>query len=131
MMQTRGSDTLDEELDRLGELANIGAGHAATAFGRLTQRTIWTEVPRVLPLNSPSPAHDEWCTGVFFEFEGYIDALVAISSQHDSKIEFSQALCQMFSDRQIYVLFAKSTDTGGAEVAPPVSGVDDDRIDSS
>lgn len=73
----------ERELDRLQELANIGAGHAATAFANLTGRTIWMEVPRVCRLDSvPSPAFPAgdgaWSTGVFFEFEGYLDAVVGI-----------------------------------------------------
>ena len=67
----------ERELDRLQELANIGAGHAATAFANLTGRTIWMEVPRVCRLDTvPSPAFPAgdgaWSTGVFFEFEGYV-----------------------------------------------------------
>lgn len=74
--------TRDAELDRLCELANIGAGHAATAFSRLTGRTIRMRVPRVRRARSRedvAPVADEpWATGAFFTFEGYLDALVGV-----------------------------------------------------
>jgi chemotaxis protein CheC len=40
------------QLDALREVANIGAGHAATALSQLTNRRIWVNVPeiRVAPL---------------------------------------------------------------------------------
>lgn len=76
------------EIDRLSELANIGAGHAAGAFAQLVGRTIWTDVPVVVEgterfdsskntLDEPESA-GTWCTGVFFEFEGCLDAYVGI-----------------------------------------------------
>ena len=72
-------------LDRLAELANIGAGHAANAFTTLTGHTIVMRVPRLRRAGSSYSARGEaggdtrtWTTGVFFEFEGYLDALVGI-----------------------------------------------------
>lgn len=79
------------EIDRLTELANIGAGHAAGAFAQLVGRTIWTDVPilvdgkgddrespRHVLADEPDASTDHWCTGVFFEFDGCVDALVGI-----------------------------------------------------
>jgi chemotaxis protein CheC len=77
------------ELDRLSELANIGAGHAATAFSTLTGREIWMDVPRIREIGSKaegdtavdehSAALDEsWTTGVFFVLDGCLDAIVGI-----------------------------------------------------
>lgn len=77
----------DPELDRLQELTNIGAGHAASAFAMLTGRKVWMTVPRATKLAPGDPligpparrgAPEEWTTGVFFEFEGYLDAVVGI-----------------------------------------------------
>jgi chemotaxis protein CheC len=82
----------ERELDRLSELANIGAGHAATAFSTLTGRPIWMDVPRVCDqsgevggrvqagesCSAGSHPEDEWSTGVFFEFDGYLNAVVGI-----------------------------------------------------
>ncbi len=76
------------EIDRLTELANVGAGHAASAFAQLVGRSIWIEVPVVVEgdsstaSNAPAsrPTSDELrtCTGVFFEMEGCLDALVGL-----------------------------------------------------
>ena len=85
------------EIDRLAELANVGAGHAAGAFAQLVGRTIRTGVPVVIeggepaavgkPRELPEPAVStevgaaavgDWWTGVFFEFEGCLDAIVGI-----------------------------------------------------
>lgn len=35
------------QLDGLREVANIGAGHAATALSQLTNRRIWVDVPQI------------------------------------------------------------------------------------
>ena len=75
----------EREVDRLSELANIGAGHAATALARLAGRPVWTRVPRVrslvaedseeaVPPVSPSVGR----SGIFFELEGCFGALVGI-----------------------------------------------------
>ena len=71
------------EIDRLAELANVGAGHAAAAFAQLVGETIRIEPPVVVvgggPPAAPKPIGQvEWCTGVFFEFEGCLDAVVGI-----------------------------------------------------
>jgi chemotaxis protein CheY-P-specific phosphatase CheC len=77
-----GADVLREpEIDRLSELANIGAGRAAGAFARLAGRTIRMQVPRISASDETLPVAaggDAWRTGVFFEFEGHLDALVGI-----------------------------------------------------
>ncbi|MBW2272678.1 MAG: hypothetical protein JRG96_05375 [Deltaproteobacteria bacterium] len=72
-----------KDLDQLCELAGIGAGHAAIAFSQLTGRSIQTGPPRVYGgveaeiADDPAVA-EEWCSGVVFEFEGCVEALVAI-----------------------------------------------------
>jgi chemotaxis protein CheY-P-specific phosphatase CheC len=99
------------EIDRLAELASVGARHAAAAFAQLVGEPIRVEVPfvveagtsthrgdpqansgdRVLPgaegkrapdvrraPSSPRGEGLEWVTGVFFEFEGCLDAIVGI-----------------------------------------------------
>jgi chemotaxis protein CheC len=40
-------DLKDSQLDAIREVANIGAGHAATALSQMTNRTIMITVPRV------------------------------------------------------------------------------------
>jgi chemotaxis protein CheC len=46
------------QLDALREVANIGAGHAATALSQLTNRRILVEVPTVRVGSLPSQAED-------------------------------------------------------------------------
>jgi chemotaxis protein CheC len=67
------------ELDQLRELTSVGAGHAATAFAQLTGRTIEMHPPelRIDPIG-PESTIEGWTSGVLFEFEGCLDALVAI-----------------------------------------------------
>ena len=71
-MQNVAFHDVGEELDRLCELANVGAGHAATALARLIRRPIRMSVPRVRMGNSgagatPPADDDAW---IFFEVEG-------------------------------------------------------------
>jgi len=82
-----------EELNRMRELASVGAAHAATAFAQLVGRTIVMRVPKVRGLD-PCPEEDAasgevragrldsvWSTGVLFEFEGCLGALVGVFFQ--------------------------------------------------
>ncbi|MAG33560.1 MAG: hypothetical protein CL908_22000 [Deltaproteobacteria bacterium] len=73
------------EIDRLAELANVGAGHAAAAFAQLTGETIRIDVPELIEGgaadggSTPSASvADGASSGVFFEFEGCLDAIVGI-----------------------------------------------------
>lgn len=85
---------MEEQIDRLSELANIGAGHAAGAFSLLTGHTIKMDVPRVRLMSKAIEAEPEldepleferlatsergWNSGVIFEFDGCLHAIVAI-----------------------------------------------------
>jgi chemotaxis protein CheC len=70
---------LDRELDQLRELTSVGAGHAAAAFSQLTGRTIEMRPPELHQDPSwPGSAGDDWSSGVLFEFEGCLRAVVAI-----------------------------------------------------
>jgi chemotaxis protein CheC len=69
----------DEELDQLRELTSVGAGHAASAFSQLTGRTIEMRPPELhRDPHWPESAGDDWSSGVLFEFEGCLAAVVAI-----------------------------------------------------
>ncbi|MFT5443223.1 MAG: chemotaxis protein CheC [Myxococcota bacterium] len=86
------TELLEERIDRLSELANIGAGHAAGAFSQLTGHTIKMAVPRVrltgcrgdegdvggADLVQPGTTDKGWDSGVIFEFDGCLNAVVAI-----------------------------------------------------
>ena len=69
-MESIAQHEVGEELDRLCELANVGAGHAATALARLVGRPIRMSVPRVR-MGGTQPAdgadEDAW---IFFEVQG-------------------------------------------------------------
>lgn len=71
-------DSISEaEVDRLRELAHIGASWAATAFARLVGRTILTRVPVV---HGPERfrKRGEWQTGILCEINGDLDGIVAV-----------------------------------------------------
>ena len=69
-------------LDRARELASIGAGHAAGALARLTNRTIWMEVPRAQPVDAGTvpraAALAEDGTAIFFELQGGVGGMMAV-----------------------------------------------------
>lgn len=63
------------ELDRLCELANVGAGHAAGALARLIGCTVWMDPPRVRVSSrrgseEANGALGVATSGVFFEVQG-------------------------------------------------------------
>jgi chemotaxis protein CheC len=78
----------ERQLDRLRELVNIGAGHAAGAFGVFVGRTFTMRVPVIRLLRPETAAapfvadvHDDPhldLAGVFFEVEGGLGGLVAL-----------------------------------------------------
>jgi chemotaxis protein CheC len=67
----------EDEIDRLCELANIGAGWAATALAQLVGHTVMNSVPRlrVTPLSSE---RGPWRTGLVFETEGPLRGVLAL-----------------------------------------------------
>ena len=65
--------------DRMQELTSVGAGHAASAFSQLTSRTIEMRTPELMrDPKWPANVADDWTSGVLFEFEGCLEAVVAI-----------------------------------------------------
>lgn len=72
------------DIDRFAELTDVGARQAASAFAQLVGRAIRSEVPVVVQgeeANASSSSDEDdsgGSTGVFFEFEGCLDALVGI-----------------------------------------------------
>jgi chemotaxis protein CheC len=78
----------ESELDRVRELTNIGAGHAATAFAQLVGRPCRMRVPTVRLLRADAagsafvatPRDDERgpLCGVFFEVEGGLGGVIAL-----------------------------------------------------
>lgn len=69
----------DDLAGRTRELTSVGAGHAASAFSQLTGRAIQMRAPEVhRDPKWPASVADDWSSGVFFELEGCLDAVVAI-----------------------------------------------------
>lgn len=66
------------DLDRVRELASIGAGHAANALAQLTGRTCEMQVPTVSIAGSPAPARGHAMAGVLFEVEGGPGGVLAL-----------------------------------------------------
>ncbi len=85
---TIGGEATEASIDRVRELASIGAGHAATALGNLLDRPCRMRVPqvRVLPpsaLDAPfvmsrSDDQADSLSGVFFEIEGGLGGVLAM-----------------------------------------------------
>ena len=71
-----------DELDRLCELANVGAGHAAGALAQLLGCPIRMSVPRVqrgeAGAVAASDALRQGTSGIFFEVEGGIGGVFAV-----------------------------------------------------
>jgi chemotaxis protein CheC len=77
--------TAASPIDRLSELLNIGAGHAASALAALLGRTFWMRVPRVrsagaVPLRGGLEAGAGLAAGaaLLFEVEGSVGGIVAL-----------------------------------------------------
>jgi chemotaxis protein CheC len=67
----------EADLDRMRELASIGAGHAANALAHLTGRTCEMGVP-TLRYSDGQPAAARGLTGVLFECEGGPGGVLAL-----------------------------------------------------
>lgn len=67
------------EMDRLVELAHAGAVQAGEAFAQLVGHDVTIAEPSIIegPGDVPVPAESS-STGVFFEFDGCLDAIVGI-----------------------------------------------------
>jgi chemotaxis protein CheC len=77
----RPIDPQRDELDRLCELVNVGAGHAAGALAQLLGRPIRMSVPRVHRgeglAGAPARLRPD-TSGIFFEVEGGIGGVFAV-----------------------------------------------------
>jgi NCAIR mutase (PurE)-related protein/chemotaxis protein CheY-P-specific phosphatase CheC len=82
----------EAEIDRLRELAHIGASWAAAALAQLTGRTILKRVPIV---SGPERfrRRGQWETGVFCEMEGEVSGLVAVFLSAPTRDAVVSLLC--------------------------------------
>jgi len=87
---TERNDRLSrDEIDRLCELASVGAGMAAMALGQILGRTVYNRAPGVHGADDPADA-PAWCTGIVFEAEGDLTGLVALvlpAEERDRTVE--------------------------------------------
>jgi len=83
------------ELDRLCELANVGAGHAAGALARLLGCTVRMDPPRV---RVSAPGAEEGgelgiaTSGVFFEVQGGIGGTLGVLFPHPARAALLETL---------------------------------------
>ena len=86
-------DSMTEaELDRLRELAHIGASWAANSLARLADRTILTRVP-ILHGPERFRQRGEWDTGVFCNIEGDLNGVVAVFLSPSARESVVDLLC--------------------------------------
>jgi chemotaxis protein CheC len=82
---TNSLDTLPRgEVDRLCELASVGAGFAATALGRILGTPVFNRAPKVREAEDPAEA-PRWSTGILFESDGDLTGIVAIVLSADER----------------------------------------------
>jgi chemotaxis protein CheY-P-specific phosphatase CheC len=91
-MSPRFDGISEQQLDRLRELAHIGASWSANALARLADRTILTRVPVVYGPERLSRRSD-WETGVFCTIGGDVAGVVAIFLSDASRRALAELLC--------------------------------------
>lgn len=82
----------DAELDRLRELAHIGASWAANSLARLADRTILTRVP-ILHGPERFRRRGDWETGIFCDIEGDLSGVVAVFLSDTAREAVVDLLC--------------------------------------
>jgi chemotaxis protein CheC len=101
-MSSAGPHIPPDQVDRLRELTNIGAGHAATAFAQLVGRPFRMRVPTVRLLRGESAGsafvsttrddERQGMSGVFFEVEGGLSGILALLFPEESRDRILEAL---------------------------------------
>lgn len=82
----------ERDLDRLRELAHIGASWSANALARLTDRTILTRVP-LLSGAERFRRRSDWVTGIFCGLEGDVTGTVGIFLSNAARAAVVELLC--------------------------------------
>lgn len=86
------ADIDEAEIDRLRELAHIGASWAASAFARLASRTILTRVP-VVHGSDRFRKRGEWVTGILSDVTGGLEGMVATLMPETTRDAVIRLLC--------------------------------------
>ena len=91
-MSRRFAGISEAELDRLRELAHIGASWSANALARLVDETILTRVPVI---HGPDRLlrRSDWETGIFCTISGDLAGMVAIFLSATSRQAVVELLC--------------------------------------
>lgn len=85
------------QLDALREVANIGAGHAATALSQMTEETIMISVPRLMvstveDLPGLLAANDEPVAAVLLRMVGDLTGLSVVVFPHGSALRLAEMM---------------------------------------
>jgi chemotaxis protein CheY-P-specific phosphatase CheC len=80
------------EIDRLRELAHVGASWAATALAQLANATILTRVPLVYGPDR-FRVRSDWSTGIFCDFGGALSGTVGIFLTAAGRDQVLRMLC--------------------------------------
>ena len=116
-MNGRFAGIPEAEIDRLRELAHIGASWSANALARLADRTILTRVPIVCGPERLARRSD-WETGIFCTIEGDVAGVVAIFLSATSRQAVVELLCGESSPPQEISASALSRDASWTPSLP-------------
>jgi chemotaxis protein CheY-P-specific phosphatase CheC len=114
----------EAEIDRLRELAHIGASWAAGAFARLVERTILTRVPMV---HGPERfrRRGEWESGVLCDLSGDLTGLVAILMSARTRESVIHLLCGTETPPPREIAASALTEFGNILVSQTASAIAD------
>ena len=114
----------EAEVDRLRELAHVGASWAATALAQIAEDTILTRVPVVY---GPERfrVRSNWSTGIFGDFDGALSGTVGIFLTGDGRTRVLEMLCgssEVSSEREASVL-SEFGNILGSQTATAMAGM--------
>jgi chemotaxis protein CheC len=101
-------DLTELQLDRVRELTNIGAGHAANAFATLVGRQFRMRVPTIRFLRAEAAGstlaattrddEERGMAGIFFEVEGGLGGVLALLFPEESRVRILETLTGQSAD---------------------------------
>jgi len=91
-MTTQLEGVPEAQVDRLRELAHVGASWAANSLAQMMDATILTRVPVVYGPDR-FRVRSTWTTGIFCDFEGAMSGTVGIFLSEEGRARVLQTLC--------------------------------------
>jgi chemotaxis protein CheC len=101
-------DLSESQLDRVRELTNIGAGHAANAFSTLVGRPFRMRVPTIRLLRAEASGstlaattrddEERGMAGIFFEVEGGLGGVLALLFPEESRARILETMTGQSAD---------------------------------